>query len=208
MNASRMVELGRRVLTRGLAASGVLALGLGRAQRTGVVRVLRRVLTWGLVAFGVLALGLGVAQRAGVVGVLEVQGGSMQPAITNGSLLITVPRATADVRPGDVVSIIGSDHIRVTHRVVDVGDGQVTTRGDANSVADPAPYVGDRLDLVVAHAPLAGTALRYVSMAAREPVLLGGVVLAVGLMLPWERLRVRRPRGRHRADTIELAVIR
>ncbi|WP_431838010.1 signal peptidase I [Cellulomonas sp. Y8] len=175
MNASRMVGLGRRVLTGGL------------------------------VAFGVLALGLGLAQRAGVVGVLEVQGGSMQPAIANGSLLITVPRATAEVRPGDVVSIVGADHIRVTHRVVDVVDDQVTTRGDANSVADPAAYTGDRLDLVVWHAPLLGVALRYVSMAVREPVLVGGLVLAIGLTLPWERLR--RPRGRHRADAIELLAV-
>lgn len=176
MNASRMAELGRRVLT------GVL------------------------VTFGVLTLGLGLAQRAGVVGVLEVQGGSMQPAIANGSLLITVPSAAADVRPGDVVSIVGSDHIRVTHRVVDVVDGQVTTRGDANSVADPAPYTGDRLDLVVAHIGGAGVALRYLSIAGREPVLVGGLALALVLSLPWERLR--RSRGRRRADALDLAVSR
>lgn len=176
MNASRMAELGRWALT------------------------------WVLVTLGVLALGLGLAQHAGVVGVLEVQGGSMQPAISNGSLLITIPRTTADVRPGDVVSIVGSDHIRVTHRVVDVVDDQVTTRGDANNVADPTPYVSDRLDLVVAHVPFAGVAWRYVSMAAREPVLVGGLVLVIALALPWERLR--RQRGRHRADAIELAMTR
>lgn len=117
-----------------------------------------------LVTLAVIAVAAAVAligARIAGVQLLEVRGGSMQPTIADRSLLVTVPAIAADVTAGDVVSILDDQGRRVTHRVVAVdAAGSVTTRGDANTIADPQPYTGDRLDLVVAAVPGAGPATR------------------------------------------------
>lgn len=163
----------------------------------------RRALVMVLVAITVVASVLGLGQAAGWWRVLEVQGGSMQPTIANGAALLTVPRAAEDVRLGDVVSFVGDDGRRVTHRVVDVDEsaGEITTRGDANSVDDATPYTGESVDLVVFDVPGAGVALRATRLVLTNPWIIAGGVLAIALALPWRRPR----RGAHRR-TEDLAV--
>lgn len=72
--------------------------------------------------------------------------GSMSPAYPAGTLVVVRPVALADVRVGDVVTyqLRSGEPTVATHRVVGVGwtaDGEkvLTTRGDANSVADAEP---------------------------------------------------------------------
>lgn len=72
--------------------------------------------------------------------------GSMSPAYPAGTLVVVRPVALADVRVGDVVTyqLRSGEPAVATHRVVGVGwtaDGEkvLTTRGDANSVADAEP---------------------------------------------------------------------
>lgn len=144
-----------------------------------------------------LVAGLGLAQRAGWVELLEVEGGSMQPAIANGSLLITTTAEADAVATGDVVSIIGTDGHRVTHRVVDVTAEGITTRGDANTVNDAEVYPGARVDQVRAVVPGAGVALRGVRAVLSNPAVLAG--LAVLVVLP---LLGRRPK--HLAQCAEV----
>lgn len=148
----------------------------------------RRVLIGVVVTLVALAAGLGLASRFGWIGLLEVQGGSMQPTISNGSLLITSPRPAGEVRPGDVVSIVGTDHLRVTHRVVDVTAAGIVTRGDANRVSDGAPYTGNQVDHVRAVIPALGSGLRWVSLLLHSPYLVGLVALTFVLLIFGERL--------------------
>ncbi len=119
---------------------------------------------------------------------LEVRGGSMQPTVSNGSLLVVAPTETDEVSAGDVVSLIGADGLRVTHRVVDVDSttGAVTTRGDANDVNDTRPYTGTHLDVVQAHIPGLGVVWGFVSMLSRDPVIVALTALAVALLV-WLR---------------------
>lgn len=72
--------------------------------------------------------------------------GSMSPAYPAGTLVVVRPVALADVRVGDVVTyqLRSGEPTVATHRVVGVGwtaEGEkvLTTRGDANSVADAEP---------------------------------------------------------------------
>jgi signal peptidase len=72
-----------------------------------------------------------------------VAGGSMEPTIPMGSVVLATPVAAEQLRPGDVVSLqTGPEHAVFTHRIVRVAtlpDGlYVETRGDANPAADPA----------------------------------------------------------------------
>lgn len=72
--------------------------------------------------------------------------GSMSPAYPAGTLVVVRPVALADVRVGDVVTyqLRSGEPAVATHRVVGVGwtaggERILTTRGDANSVADAEP---------------------------------------------------------------------
>jgi signal peptidase len=143
----------------------------------------RTVATTVLVTVAACAAAVIVAQLAGWMRLDEVQGGSMEPTITNGSLLVTVRADVDEISADDVVSIVVDGGKRVTHRVVDVdhATGQVVTRGDANNVADPTPYTGERVDRVVAALPGLGVVARYGSEAVRGPLLMLAAALSVVL---------------------------
>lgn len=144
----------------------------------------------GLAVLLLVAAALG--PRTGRFGLLPVRSGSMAPALAPGSLAVVVPAPTRDVEVGDVVAFRppGSD-VTVTHRVVDVdrsdGTTVVTTRGDANPAADPAPVrlVGQRVWTVRHVVPHAG---RVIRILASGPVRLL-LAAAVGLVLLLAALR-------------------
>jgi signal peptidase I len=90
-----------------------------------------------------------------------VVGGSMEPSIAPGDLVVASPEAR--VRPGDVV-LFSSEGDLVVHRVVSMRRRrELRTRGDANGVADAAPVrpedVLGRVILVLPTARLVGWAL-------------------------------------------------
>ncbi len=67
-------------------------------------------------------------------GLYFVRSGSMSPAINAGDIVITRP--VGEIRPGMVVTFQQND-IVVTHRVLEIINGQLRTKGDANEDADP-----------------------------------------------------------------------
>jgi signal peptidase I len=90
--------------------------------------------------------------------VFVVGGGSMEPAIHLGSVVVDLPVATSDLSVGDVVSIrVGPQQAVFTHRITRLivrdGAAWIETRGDANPVVDPsivpASTVLGRVALVV-----------------------------------------------------------
>jgi signal peptidase len=74
---------------------------------------------------------------------LVIRGGSMEPAIPLGSLVILEPVGPVNLRVGDVVSFQATNGTIVTHRVTRLASlGQTPyfgTKGDAN--ADPDPVI-------------------------------------------------------------------
>jgi signal peptidase I len=110
--------------------------------------------------------------------------GSMRPTLEPGSLVGVRPVDIADVRPGDIVTFqLRSGEPEVaTHRVVGVaedgrGARELTTRGDANNVADAAPVRAEQVRGVVVYAvPWLG----YVNAWA-NPVVRSAVVTALGI---------------------------
>jgi signal peptidase I len=75
--------------------------------------------------------------------VLVIRGGSMEPAIPLGSLVVLDPGVPADLQVGDVVSFQATNGTTVTHRVTRLASLGSTpsfgTKGDAN--ADPDPVI-------------------------------------------------------------------
>src|SRR5437899_958522 len=95
----------------------------------------------GLIGLAVVAVLVGfslfvnLAPRANVQ-LFIVGGGSMEPAIPVGSLVIVSPIDAMTVVPGEVVTIRATNGVVVTHRVIrilDLADGRFfQTQGDAN----------------------------------------------------------------------------
>ena len=90
-----------------------------------------------------------------------VAGGSMEPAIPMGSVVLAAPVAPDALRAGDVVSLqIGPERAVFTHRVIRLAtlpDGlYIETKGDANPAVDPALVstadVIGRVDLAIPYA--------------------------------------------------------
>lgn len=73
-----------------------------------------------------------------------VGGGSMEPTIPIGSVIIDVPATPDDVHVGNIVSIkVGTQQAVFTHRIVrkvvrEDGSLWIETRGDANPTPDPS----------------------------------------------------------------------
>lgn len=101
-----------------------------------------------------------VAMRILGLGTFVVTGGSMEPAIHKGSLIIVEPVLPTEVAVGDVITFNKYDQT-TSHRVVAITPTQAgpvfTTKGDANAAADPEPTLfPGRVGIVRAAIPLAG----------------------------------------------------
>ena len=130
-----------------------------RGRPLGLVREVA--LTGGAVV-GTLCLVFALLGATAGVRTLVFTSGSMSPAIDTGDLAVTRPVALAHLSPGDVVSVLDARGARVTHRVVEVDTArhQLWLKGDANEVADPAPYPTgptDRVDRVLGAVPAGDT---------------------------------------------------
>lgn len=85
-----------------------------------------------VVAVGFIAYGM-IGNRW--YSVVAVQGGSMEPTISRGDLIVVVP-PPATIEPGMILTMRVDGRV-ITHRVVEVNsDGSLVTRGDANNAND------------------------------------------------------------------------
>lgn len=107
-----------------------------------------------------------VAIRLLGFGTYIVTGGSMEPTIHKGSLVLVQPVSPSAVKLGDVITFQQYDQT-TTHRVMSVAETAeglaFMTKGDANSVADPeAKTFPGQVGIVRFAIPVAGYAIVYV----------------------------------------------
>ncbi|MEP9364602.1 signal peptidase I [Nocardioides sp. CN2-186] len=125
--------------------------------------------------------------------------GSMDPGITPGDVVVTMPKPASEVKVGDVVSyqIPVEDHRVETHRVVKVihrADGAIAiqTKGDANEARDPwtATIEGDTVWQMKAVVPQLGNVIHLLRSPAIQHggfwVALAGLIL-LGLSSIWRK---------------------
>jgi signal peptidase len=119
-----------------------------------------------------------------------VGGGSMEPTLPLGSVVVDEPVAASDLQVGDIVSIkVGPQQAIFTHRIVRtvVRDGApwIQTKGDANPTDDPsivpATAVLGRVALTI---PYLGYPIQLLSSLAGVAFLLSiGMVTLLGAWL-------------------------
>lgn len=117
-----------------------------------------------------------------------LRGSSMEPAIPRGALVLATDGADRAIVAGDVVSFREASGTIVTHRVTAVaGTGEetlLTTKGDANTNADPAVLPAGR---VIGRVAVALPVLGFISAMLTMPSGIASIVLlALSLLvLSW-----------------------
>ncbi|MCD4525156.1 signal peptidase I [Nocardioides sp. cx-173] len=165
-----------------------------------------RLREWLLTAGALLGVGsILLAVAAAVLGVtpLVFRSGSMAPAVETGDLGIARSVPAAELRPGDIVSVLTSRGVRVTHRVVSAEPADAGTvlvlRGDANEEPDAETYTVEEADRLLFSVPKAGYVAGWLSGTVGvflAGLLVGGVLLVL-------LARTRGPRGPRRPDPAE-----
>ena len=133
---------------------------------------------------------------------LVLVSGSMSPAIETGDLAVARSVPARELEVGDVVSVVASGGVRVTHRVVSLeregSRASLVLQGDANAAPDALPYEVSSVDRVVFHVPYAGRVVA--ALSSRTGLLaLAGVVAGL-LLLGLGRGPKRPPGGSRRAE--------
>jgi len=106
-----------------------------------------------------------------------VASASMEPAIPMYSLVVSrTLDAEKNIETGDIV-IFSQRNVTmpVMHRVVELGDGYVITKGDANSSLDSAAELENVTEKVMLHVPLLGYFIRFVHTPGGSKLLAAAV---------------------------------
>lgn len=141
----------------------------------------------GLVCILATAVGLFLGVKP-----LVFRSGSMEPTISTGALALATSVPAGELAVGDVVSVVGADGVRITHRVVDLtpaadGAQSVTMRGDANGADDPSPYLLSDADRVFFHVDTVGYVVAWLSSPVA--IFLGGMLAGGLFVLAFGRTR-------------------
>jgi signal peptidase len=76
---------------------------------------------------------------------MVVLSGSMAPTFNTGSIVAVKPIEFEQIKPGDIITFKDVDGRTVTHRVVEINNGELITKGDANDGKDSVPVSADRI---------------------------------------------------------------
>ncbi|HET8784811.1 MAG TPA: signal peptidase I [Candidatus Limnocylindrales bacterium] len=139
-----------------------------------MIRVAGAVLQLALWAVLVSFLALVAIPRLTPFDVLVVRGGSMEPTIAVGSVLV-IDRASRSPVEGTVTSFRQGDGTVVTHRVIAVLDDEYVTKGDANERPDLGRRTADEvLGTAVVAVPYAGFLIHVLRQPPVFLILLAG----------------------------------
>jgi len=119
-----------------------------------------------------------------------VLSGSMEPAISTGSILVSCPVLSDEIRVGDIITFSGSGRDRfITHRVtaIERTNGLIfTTKGDANNAEDPYRVPAENVvGKVLVQIPFLGFLLSFV----KTPIGLILTLVIPGLLILGLELR-------------------
>jgi signal peptidase len=129
--------------------------------------------------------------------VLIVRGGSMEPAVALGSIVI-IDRDRRDPVSGDIVSFREPDGNIITHRIMAAEAGTYVTKGDANPGADLEPRLrANVIGTAVGSVPYAGFA---VHVLRQPPAFLLLLLVTGGFLLVGEIRTIAQEIQRMRRD--------
>jgi len=88
-----------------------------------------------------------------------VETGSMEPTIEIGELIVVSKKDNYNI--GDIVTIIDEEDYIYTHRIIDVNESNIITRGDNNDIDDEETNIKNIVGKVGFHSKLLGSFVVY-----------------------------------------------
>ena len=107
-------------------------------------------------------------------GAAVVLTGSMEPTISANDLILV---AEKPVYAEDEIVVYQSGNILVVHRILDITDGMVTTKGDANNTSDAPVELSAVKGKVVGVIPGMGSVMKILKTPTATVILLAGAVV-------------------------------
>ena len=144
-----------------------------------------------------------IALRTLGMGTFVVTGSSMEPVINKGALVIVEPVSPTTIGRGDIITFEHYGQM-TTHRVIAIDASNAasptfTTKGDANTVADPEPvHFPGQVGVYRASIPLLGYAIVYAQAYWRLALTAVAALtfLLCGAMLVFGNTKAASPRRR------------
>ncbi len=90
---------------------------------------------------------------------LVVTTGSMEPEIDAGELVVI--KENEEYKIGDIVTFVDQDDFLVTHRIVNLNEKSMITKGDNNDLLDEATNLRNIKGKVIAHSKVLGFFVLY-----------------------------------------------
>ena len=123
--------------------------------------------------------------------ILVVLSGSMKPAFDTGSIVAIKPVPFSEIQIGDIVTFEDLDKRTITHRVIDIVDGKLITKGDANDGQDTDPVTPDRVrGKVQFTVPYIGYLINFVKSPTGMFLFLAGPGVYLIVSQVWKLLRM------------------
>ncbi|QRG68112.1 signal peptidase I [Brevibacillus choshinensis] len=122
---------------------------------------------------------------------MVVLSGSMSPTFDTGSIVAVGPVDFKEVQTNDIITFKDPEGRTITHRVVEIKDDQLITKGDANDGKDTSPVTSDRFIGKVQYSiPYIGFFIEFAKSGTGMLFLLGipGVYLIVSQV--WKLLKM------------------
>lgn len=90
---------------------------------------------------------------------LIVTTGSMEPEINAGELIVIREKENYEV--GDIVTFLDNDDFLITHRIVEIDENVMKTKGDANNLFDEQEKIENIKGEVIFHSKILGFFVLY-----------------------------------------------
>ena len=160
-------------------------------------RLIDRLLTALIVALGVVAVAIGILVFVANLHFQTVTSGSMRPTVSPGDLAVTQAVPVSSLKVGDVIVFFPpvDSTEPVMHRIVSLGNGVITTRGDANNVDDPwqVTLTGTTAYRMVAVVPFLG----WLTELQRPALVVAGLLVGLAILLELRKeVRGRKTKAR------------
>lgn len=123
--------------------------------------------------------------------IMVVLSGSMAPTFNTGSIVAVKPIPFEQIKQGDIITFKDVDDRTVTHRVMEISEGKLITKGDANDGKDSTPVTKDRVIGQVQYSvPMLGYMVEFIKSKIGMLLFLGVPGLYLIVTQIWKLIRM------------------
>ncbi|WP_022873455.1 signal peptidase I [Nesterenkonia alba] len=161
--------------------------------------LLGETLLWFFTLLGLLSVGAAAIAYWLKISIIMFQTGSMIPTINPGDIAVVQEIPATEVEVGDILTVDRPGELPVTHRVIDIAEGDspderiIRMQGDGNDTEDPHPYTITEARVALFSVPHLARPINQLN----NPYVIASITLVVAA-LTWWAFWPRKPRNERR----------